>query len=301
MNTILNFIGDIISIPFGYVLSFFYNCTNNYIIALILLTIVVKLCLLPISVNQRKNTLKNTILKTEINKIKKTYANNEEKVKQETEIIKKKYAGKNIGCLTSLLQFFILIGVFRTICTPLTSILRFNDETIEAIRQLINETTEKISASSNLMELNIIQEFSEYKEVLLSKGILSATNITEITSFIDKFKLCSIDLSVKPQLTEITNLIPLFVLITSMASVIYTYIRQRKANPARHKGKYAILDATRFVSPAMMYLFAFMFPAGIGLYWIISSTLSFVQRIVLNNIYTLDKMKKKIQEGNTNG
>ena len=45
---------------FGYLLSFLYNIINNYGIAIILFTIIIKIILLPLSIKQQKTKKKRT-------------------------------------------------------------------------------------------------------------------------------------------------------------------------------------------------------------------------------------------------
>lgn len=49
---------DFIRVPFGYVLEFFYGFLNNYGLALILFSFVVKLILLPFSAKSKKSMMK---------------------------------------------------------------------------------------------------------------------------------------------------------------------------------------------------------------------------------------------------
>ena len=44
---------------FGYLLSFLYNIVNNYGIAIILFTIIIKLLLLPLSIKQQRTMKKS--------------------------------------------------------------------------------------------------------------------------------------------------------------------------------------------------------------------------------------------------
>jgi YidC/Oxa1 family membrane protein insertase len=45
-----------------------------------------------------------------------------------------------------------------------------------------------------------------------------------------------------------------------------------------------------FMSPMMSLWFTFMFPAGVGFYWIISNILSFIQQVILTNVYSPKKV-----------
>lgn len=52
MNT--SKIYEILGIPFGFVISLFYAMTDNYLLSIVCLMIIVKLCLLPSSVKQQR-------------------------------------------------------------------------------------------------------------------------------------------------------------------------------------------------------------------------------------------------------
>ena len=54
---------------FGYLLNFLYEIIKNYGLAIILFSIIVKIVLLPISINQQKTLKKNTRIQEEIKKI----------------------------------------------------------------------------------------------------------------------------------------------------------------------------------------------------------------------------------------
>ena len=45
-----------------------------------------------------------------------------------------------------------------------------------------------------------------------------------------------------------------------------------------------------FMSPVMSLWFTFMFPAGVGVYWIISSVISFIQQVALAYLYNPKKV-----------
>ncbi len=51
-------ISDIVRVPFGYLLDWLYRFANNYGVALILFSLIVKLVLLPLSIKSKKSMLK---------------------------------------------------------------------------------------------------------------------------------------------------------------------------------------------------------------------------------------------------
>ena len=74
---------DIIRVPFGYLLEFLYNVTNNYGIALILFALVVKLILLPMGMKSKKSTMKMSRVSPYLKELEKKYGNDQQKYQQE--------------------------------------------------------------------------------------------------------------------------------------------------------------------------------------------------------------------------
>ena len=69
---------------FGYVLNFLYQFIQNYGIAIILFSIVLKVVMLPISIKQQKTMKKSAKIQGKLREIQDKYKNNPEKLNQET-------------------------------------------------------------------------------------------------------------------------------------------------------------------------------------------------------------------------
>ena len=54
----INGLGDLIKIPFGYLLDWLYQFTTNYGLSLILFAIIIKLVLLPASIKSKRSSMK---------------------------------------------------------------------------------------------------------------------------------------------------------------------------------------------------------------------------------------------------
>lgn len=83
MNT--SKIYEILGIPFGFVISLFYAMTDNYLLSIVCLMIIVKLCLLPSSVKQQKAQAKQARLQPKLRRIQKKYEGNQQKIQEETQ------------------------------------------------------------------------------------------------------------------------------------------------------------------------------------------------------------------------
>lgn len=282
---------DTLAIPFGWVLSGLYSLTDSYVLSILLLTIVVRLLLLPASISQQKNQAKQVRLNTKVNKIKTKYAGNQQKIQEETQALYQRegFGAANMGCAPLMIQMIVMIGLYGVIYTPITSVLRFTGETVNKMKDAMGIVVDAANKNaSRMFELDILSKFNESKETLA--GVLSESQIAELAKLKENFTFLGIDLTQTPS-TKTLNalwLIPILAGLTALASSFYMYIRQRKQNPEMAKNP--TMGCMTFMSPVMSLWFTFMFPAGVGIYWIISNIISFVQQVVLTNIYSPKKV-----------
>ena len=289
----MDFIREVFAIPFGWLLSIFYNLTDSYILAIVLLTVLIRCALLPTSITQQKNTAKQTRLTTKVNKIKQKYAGNQQKIQEETQALYQRegFGAANMGCMPLAIQMIVMIGLYGVIYTPLSSVLRFGDDTIEKIKTAMNivvETGKNKASSSRMVELQMLGKVEEYAEKL--SGIIDEEQVAELLAFKERFTIFGLDLSLTPNPKEpgLIWIIPVLAFVTAMASSLYMYARQRKQNPTMAKNP--TMGCMTFMSPMMSLWFTFMFPAGVGFYWIISNILSFIQQVILTNVYSPRKV-----------
>ena len=69
-----------LGIPFGFVISIFYALTGNYLLSLLCMTIIIRLCLLPASIKQQKGMAKQARLQPKLRRIQKKYEGNQRKI-----------------------------------------------------------------------------------------------------------------------------------------------------------------------------------------------------------------------------
>lgn len=110
---------DAISNLLGTLLHIIYNLVNNYGIAIILFTVVVRLALLPLTFKQTKSMKEMQVIQPKIKEIQEKYKNNKEVLNQKImEVYQKHKVNPMAGCLPLLVQFPILIGLFRALRDP---------------------------------------------------------------------------------------------------------------------------------------------------------------------------------------
>jgi YidC/Oxa1 family membrane protein insertase len=102
--------------PMLWVLHHFYAIVHNYGIAIILLTVLVRSCLFPLSRKQALNAQKMQELQPEIKKIQEKYKDNlEARGRAQQELFKKHHYHPLSGCLPVFLQLPIFIGLYNSL------------------------------------------------------------------------------------------------------------------------------------------------------------------------------------------
>ena len=290
---------DIINIPFGYVIKFCYAITNNYVIALFLFAIVIKIVLFPLAIKQQKNQIKQASLKPKEAAIRKRYAGRTDKVTQQKvqQEILDLYQRENFnpmgGCLPLLIQFPIIMALYQIIRNPLKYICSLSSETITEIatklKELVPEViTTSAGQTSQITMVNAIRSLPEnaYSSLVQAVPELDSVVLPNFTAF-------GMDLTEKPSLLNFSWLliIPVLTFVVSYFSMKitrrFTYQSEATANAG---ASMKILD---FAMPAMSVYFTFILEATIGVYWIFQNVLSVLQSVLLAKLMPLPKFTEE--------
>lgn len=284
---------------FGYLLNFLYNLFNNYGIAIIVFTILLRIILIPITVSQQKSMKKNAKVQEKMKEIQKKYKNNPEKLNQETiELYKREKVSPFSGCLSSIIQIILIISVFWLVSKPLTYMKKVDSNKVNEYIEQIKTEEGKTSAYP---EIQVIQTKSaEDSEVAINMDFLG------------------LDLSKVPNqnLKDITvYIIPVLYVITSFVSIKMTNNMQDKAKEKKKADKEkkaaenkendeekaliseeeakseeaieAMQDMTKsmnYMIPIMSITIVFIAPLGLALYWLVSNIAMIIERIIINKI-----------------
>ena len=103
----------------GWLLAWLYDLTGNFGFAIIILTIVFRVVLLPLGIKQIKSMQAMQALGPKIKEIQKKYKGNKQKIQEQTMALYQEYGVNPLGgCLPLLLQFPILIAMYAVIRAP---------------------------------------------------------------------------------------------------------------------------------------------------------------------------------------
>ena len=273
---------------FGYLLDFLYNIFNNYGIAIIVFSVILRIILIPVTISQQKAMKKSEKMQEMMREIQRKYKNNPEKLNQETiNLYKKEKMNPFSGCLSSILQIVIILSVFWLVSKPLTYMKKVEPEVINGYIEEIKNEDGKVAAYP---EIQVIQRKADDNE---------AVNIN-----MDFFGL---DLSKVPNqnIKDYTvYIIPLLYVITSFISIKITNNKKKKEklpqieektgsreNDPEEDKKEESLEAMQEMTNSMNYMIpimsisiAFIAPLGLALYWLISNILIIIERLVIDKI-----------------
>ena len=105
--------------PFATGLSAFYALIPVYGVAIILLTIAVRLLLLPLSIKQTRSQREMQRIMPELKAIQKKHKGDRQKINEETMKLYKEHGVNPLGgCLPLLMQFPVLIALYYVITSP---------------------------------------------------------------------------------------------------------------------------------------------------------------------------------------
>ena len=110
----------IIAKPLSLLLSWLYGLIGSYGIAIIILTIIVKLCLYPVYAKQIKSTMKMSAFQPKIQEIQQKYAKDRELMNEKlNELYKSEGASMYSGCLPMIVQMVVIMGLFTLLRNPM--------------------------------------------------------------------------------------------------------------------------------------------------------------------------------------
>lgn len=129
---------SLLATPLGWIMKGCYALVHNYGIALLIFTIITRVVTLPLQVKQQKSQAKMSIIQPEIEKLKKKYAKNQEKLNEETMLLySKKGINPMASCLPMLITMVILFSMIPVIYGPLTYVSDLDKDSVEKSNTLI--------------------------------------------------------------------------------------------------------------------------------------------------------------------
>ena len=316
-------ITDIITVPFGWLLSQLYQLTNNYGVAMIIFALIVQTVLLPIRAKSKKSMMKMSRLTPKMQLIQQKYANDQQKQNEAMQALyKEEGVSMGGGCLWSLVPLLILWPLFAVIREPITYML---GETAEVAQQIIDviKTAAPDSFSGNayyhqVTAAQLIPQFAA--EIQAAIPGINPETLNGIN-----FSFLGINLGDTPQFNIFASTwawnwahIGLFLIpvLSAGSQVLQMWIGQ-KSNDSVVTNENGIQDKEAaknsqsaqsgkmmmWMMPLMSLWIGFTVSAGLSLYWFIGGVYSMISDTIMTKHFRkvydaedAERLKKHLEE-----
>ena len=104
----------------GQIVQMFYELSGDYGIAIVMITLSIKLLLLPMNIKQRKQLETQKEVSQKVSEIQKKYASNQNKMNEELQKVYAENGLASLGCLSTFIQMPIMIGLYHGIRNVIT-------------------------------------------------------------------------------------------------------------------------------------------------------------------------------------
>lgn len=238
----------------------------------------------------------------------------------------------NAGCLPLVIQMPIIFGLIGVIYNPLTYALEIPKADITALTAIIIEVFPKL-AKSRTLQLTVIENIDKIGNLIAHAANIAGANLKSVNELVNSifhltgdsvakltaenvdklgglvgdiskssiasiekfnFTFLGLPLGQIPDKAHFDKLwaIPILSGITSLATGVFTWLKQKQTNPEMAKNP--AMGCMTFGMPLFSTYFTFLFPVGIGIYWIASNVFAFIQTVILSITHNPKKMIAKL-------
>ncbi|MCT4687688.1 YidC/Oxa1 family membrane protein insertase [Vallitalea sp.] len=300
---------------FGAIMDAIYNLFSaigieSLGISIILFTVIIRLLMLPLAFKQQKSMIGMQKIQPKLKKIQDKYKNKKDaesqnKMRMEMSQL---YQEHNVspfgGCLPLLIQFPIIMslfqvlrnipayimsikGIYLSIIASVRGVAGFGDY-ITSLNEAAKIPVKNFDIASNDKVIDLLSTFSssdwtKFTDHFNAVGDKIAPLVTQLT---DINYFLGINLADKPNLMSIGLLIPVL-------NVVVQFLVSKTTMSSNNRNmdeKQAATNKTMmYTMPLITVFFVITMPAGLGLYWLTSSSFQLVQQIVINKHLKKDK------------
>ncbi len=254
----------------GAVLAFFYEYVPNYGLAIILLTLAIRVLLLPLAVKQIHSMSAMQAVQPKVKELQRKYKGNRQRLNEEMMKLYREHGVNPLsGCLPLLAQVPVLIALFAVLQFPLgLTHIPHNDA----------DPVVGVEHGDSRLYVDLVKE---RHPTFLGMNLLCSAGQSGQTVDIDTSKVP--DLREDPQLdcgAGIPVRIPYYLLALLMVGT--TFYQQRQMQRMSPGGSQQQQTLTR-IMPLLFGVWGFFFPAGLVLYWSTTNGVQIVQQQYMLN------------------
>lgn len=307
---------ELITVPMGYLIDIIYRVCKNYGLSIIFFTIIIKICLLPLNIKSQRAMKKQQKIQPIIAELQKKYANDQQKLQTE---MMKVYKDNDVsmmgGCLPMLIQFPILIGLYRVIQGPVKYLLHIDIKdagVVEKINNIISLMSEKFPNELGAYASQSAEQLFKNAQIQLATWSEKVLDAAE--AWVINFDFLGLNLAQNPSqaLGALTRgnysdlgtialiIIPALAIFTTWLSMKQSQAMSGQNQQDANSQTAQMSKSMNMMMPIMTGFFTFSLPSGMGLYWIASNLVQMLQQVLLNKYFENkeDDFVVKVRESN---
>ena len=271
----------------GSVLAWIYGIVGNYGVSIIILTILIRVVLLPLGVKQIKSMQAMQAIQPKVKEIQKKYKTNKTKAQEETmKLYRESGVNPLGGCLPLLLQFPILISMYAVIRPP-----QVIPEPLTGPVTAYQIHNNHLPVHSDLFRNVVSHQGTDFLLLNLQCSAALAGSSVPLKDTAGNPIRPGLELKIGDETVGTSQAaldcgsglpvkIPYFVMLILMVGTTFYQQRQMtKASPAGAQS--AQQQAILKFMPVMFGIFGFTFPAGLVVYWTTSNLWQIGQQAAL--------------------
>lgn len=281
---------------FSAALTGFYALIPSLGLAIVLLTVAVRLLLLPLSIKQTRSMREMQRIQPEVKKIQAKHKGDRQKMNEEMMALYKEHGVNPFGgCAPLLLQFPVLIALFYVIRTPLAymgfgapgkqpaGILAAPADFVARNVSGFLETLQNSQLADSLMERAVDTfSFLGLNLACSAGGIIGPPSQTSLDQATDAARELTVSCG-----RGVTSAIPYLILVLLMGFTTWYQQKQMQSKQDPTNPQAAQMQMLGRIMPVMLMFFAYTFPTGVVLYWLTTNVWTIgQQRLIMQNIPT---------------
>ena len=280
----MEIINLIIGTPLGYLLWFCYLIFRNFGLAIVVFAVLIKAIMLPLSLWVQRNSIKMIRLKPALNRIEARYCTDRDRMAEEQLKLYKQENYKPLaGTIPMLIQIPLILGILSVVYHPLQHMLHLDSAIIDTFSQAAMEILHLPEAGASL-QLRIVELIANpaYTAVFSELPVAGAADAVERILSLD-MNFLGINLSHTPSLAHADALL-LVPLLSGLSALFLSWCQNKLNVLQKEAGWFSRWGIAILLSLFSLY-FAYIVPAGVGLYWIAGNLLAVLVLLICNAVY----------------
>jgi YidC/Oxa1 family membrane protein insertase len=241
VQPVLHFFSIVFYEPIFNALMLLYHGVHDYGLAIIILTLIVRFALVPLTIKQLRSSKVMQELQPKMKELQRRYANDKERLMKEQMALYREHSYNPVaGCLPLLIQLPFLYGLFY------------------ALRNVFNKG------------VTVAQINQQIYPFLPKLHALPST-------YLSWFAFLPGHPALNLALPDPTHVLPIVAALATFAQLRMAQPRMAAQQPSKDT-QTAMMSQMSYIMPIITGFFAWTFPAGLALYWTVSTLFTMVQQ-----------------------